>query len=428
VIPLIRSTEIEAFLARRAAQSEAGQTEVTAAVSEIIDQVRCNGDAALIALTERFDGPRLAPMQLRVSEAEIDEAVHAVGDAFMKILGEAAENIRSFAAQSLPVSRVDWRADGTLLGEKIVPLERVAVYAPGGRAAYPSSLLMGAVPARAAGVQHVVTFTPPAADGSIHAATLAAARTAGVDQIFRVGGAQSIAAAAFGTETVESVDKIVGPGNAWVAEAKRQVFGQVGIDMVAGPSEVVILADATANPAYIAADLLAQAEHDPLASSILITTEPAVAEVVRTALRRQIKTLSRRTIIMQAFKKRGAIILVDSRAQGLALVNRLAPEHLGLHIRDALNTAGAIRNAGAIFLGNHAPEAVGDYWAGPNHILPTAGTARFSSPLGMEDFIKRQSLISTSPQAIQTDGKKIIRFAEKEGLDAHANAIRIRMV
>ena len=427
MIAIIEQKDVEAFLQRREIRQWDSGEALAADVKAIIDRVRREGDAALLDFTHQWDGARLTPETLKVPDREIDEAVRIVGSEIISILQEAAANIRDFALRSLPKTWVDWRADGSVLGQKITPLGSVALYAPGGRAAYPSSLLMGAVPARAAGVERVIALTPPGPDGTVPAATLAAARTAGVDAVYRVGGAQAIAAVALGTETLPRVDKIVGPGNAYVAEAKRQLFGRVGIDMVAGPSEVVIVADDSADPVCIAADLLAQAEHDPLASSLLITADWNLAQSVAASVEAQAAALSRQAIIRQALEGQGAILLTDSLDQAVELTNSLAPEHLGLHLRDAWSLCGQFRNAGALFLGGHAPEALGDYWAGPNHILPTAGTARFASPLGVEDFVKRQSLIGTSAQAIRRDGEKIIRFAQEEGLDGHANAIRQRL-
>ncbi|MCK5148015.1 histidinol dehydrogenase [bacterium] len=427
MIPIIEAKNISSFLSRRKIRQAKTDANTAQSVSAIIDNVRKNGDAALIKLTQRFDGVVLTPDNITVSPDEIDDAVKLMGIDFMNILSEAAGNIRDFAIKSMPKSHVEWLDDGSMLGQKITPIESAAVYTPGGKAAYPSSLLMGTVPARAAGVERIIVLTPPDSRGNVNPAILAAARVAGVDNVFRIGGAQAIAAAAYGTASIKAVDKIVGPGNAFVAEAKRQVFGQVGIDMIAGPSEVVILADASADASYIAADMAAQAEHDPQASSILICSDERLAEAVNYQLKRQLTALSRQEIIIQSLNDWGAILMVSDLAEGISIINRLAPEHLGLHISDTWQVAGNIKNAGAIFLGKYSPEALGDYWAGPNHILPTAYTARFASPLGAEDFIKRQSLIAASDKMIKCHGNKIMSFAQKEGLDGHANAIKIRM-
>jgi histidinol dehydrogenase len=314
-----------------------------------------------------------------------------------------------------------------VLGQRLVPLESVGIYVPGGRAAYPSSLLMAAVPARVAGVSRIVVVSPPDERGRVNSTVLAAAGLLGIEEVYRVGGAQAIAALAFGTETIRPVDKIVGPGNAYVAEAKRQVFGICGIDMIAGPSEVVVLADETADPSFVAADLLAQAEHDPLAASIAVVTDSELADAIAKAVQDQARTLSRKAILEKSLDSWGGILLAENLDRGIDLVNRIAPEHLGLAVREPWEVLGRIRNAGAIFLGHYAPETVGDYWAGPNHILPTGGTARFASPLSTEDFYKKSNVTFYTREALEKSAGFITRIAEREGLDAHAQAVNRRL-
>ena len=427
MIPIIKKKDIPDFLERFNSRRTAAGSDVTGVVRNILQTVREKGDRALIDYTRQLDGADTGSAGLRVSGDDIVTGADETGTAFRDIIMQAAANIRTFHEKSKPETWISWEADGVLLGQRVTPLKRAGIYVPGGRAAYPSSLIMAAVPAMVAGVAEIAIVSPPDPGGLIHAPVLATAQCLGITEIYRVGGAQAIAALAWGTETIPAVDIIVGPGNAYVAEAKRQVAGTVRIDMVAGPSEVVILADEHANPDYIAADLLAQAEHDPLASSILITDSARLAAKTEKAVTVQGRTLNRRNIFEQSLKSYGAILITDHLDEGIDLVNSLAPEHLGLHVEKPWDMLGSIRNAGAVFMGAWSPETVGDYWAGPNHILPTNRTARFSSPLGTEDFLKRSSLIQYSRTALEKNGENIIRFSNMEGLDAHANAVRQRL-
>jgi histidinol dehydrogenase len=397
------------------------------AVREIIEQVRAGGDRALVELTARFDKVEL--QQLRVTEAEIASAYELVDGKFLSALREAAANIRRFHEKQTRTSWMDVQPDGTMLGQLLLPLSRVGIYVPGGKAAYPSSVLMNAIPAKVAGVGQVVMVTPPATagDAGIDPNILVAAAEAGVDEIYRVGGAQAIAALAYGTESIAAVDKIVGPGNIYVALAKRYVYGVVDIDMIAGPTEIVVLADETADPEYIAADLLSQAEHDELASSILIATDARLADAVQVELVRQLERLPKRDIAGKSLADHGVILLVDSIEQGVHVLNRLAPEHAEIMVAEPLKYLGLIQNAGSIFLGPYSSEPVGDYFAGPNHVLPTNGTARFSSPLNTDDFIKKSSVIYYSKEALLEHGENIITLAEQERLHGHAQAIRVRL-
>ncbi len=399
--------------------------EIEETVAEIIRQVRDQGDQALRAYTARFD--RVDLTELQVSAEEIQAAWESREPSFREILNQAAENIRDFHCRQLRTDIVYTRPDGVLLGQRFLPISRVGIYVPGGAAAYPSSVLMNAIPARLAGCERIVMVTPPGPEGRVNPDILAAAGAAGVGEIYRVGGAQAVAALAYGTETLPQVDKIVGPGNIYVATAKRQVFGQVAIDMIAGPSEILIIADNTANPRYVAADLLSQAEHDPLAAPVLITTERGLAEQVARELEQQLAELPRAEIARRALQGQGKIILAPYLEQAIALANRLAPEHLELCVADPLALLPLVKNAGSIFLGHDTPEALGDYWAGPNHVLPTAGTARFSSPLSVDDFIKRSSYLRFSKEALTAAAPAVTAFAEREGLEAHAASVRLRL-
>ena len=398
--------------------------DVSGPVREMIAQVRDQGDSALYALTERFDGARLET--LAVAEQEIDDAMRAVEPEFLEILREAAGNIRRYHEKQKRESFVMTEREGVVLGQKILPLERVGIYVPGGTAAYPSSVLMNAVPAQIAGVKEIIMVTPPGRDGTVNPAILAAARIAGVTRIFKLGGAQAVAALAYGTQSVPRVDKIVGPGNAYVAEAKKQVFGQVNIDMVAGPSEVLVLADQNSNPAHVAADLLSQAEHDTMASAVLVTDSAELAQKVSEEVERQLETLERREIARASVEANGKIILVDDMHEAMAVSNRIAPEHLELCLDDPFAWLGLVQNAGSVFLGRYNPEPMGDYFSGPNHTLPTMGTARFYSPLSVDDFIKKMQFSYYTREALEQDWKKVSRFARKEGLTAHARAVEIR--
>ncbi|MEJ8548685.1 histidinol dehydrogenase [Brevibacillus borstelensis] len=404
---------------------EAGTQQQRQAVQAILAEVRQKGDEAVRAYTERFDKVRLE--QFRVSGAEYREAEELVSSEVKAALEEAAENIRDYHQRQVRQSWFAARESGTLLGQIVRPLKRVGLYVPGGTAAYPSSVLMNAVPAKIAGVPEVVITTPPGADGKINPAILVAARIAGVTEMYKAGGAQAIAALTYGTEQIKQVDKIVGPGNIFVALAKREVFGLVSIDMVAGPSEIVVLADETANPRYVAADLLSQAEHDPMSAAVLVTSSQSLAEATALELERQLADLPRRSIAEAALRDFGAILLVQDLDEGFAVVNRLAPEHLEIMVENPFDQLGKVENAGAIFLGPYSSEPVGDYFAGTNHVIPTNGTARFSSPLSVDDFIKKSSVVSYSKQDLRENGRKIVELAEQEGLHAHGRAILERL-
>lgn len=396
-----------------------------AGIREILNTVRREGDAALRRLTAQFD--RVQLQELRLSYKEMDEALHHVSEDFVKALRQAVKRIYAYHERQLLPSSLITEEDGTVLGQLVRPLERVGVYVPGGRAAYPSTVLMTVIPARVAGVSEIVMMTPPGPEGKVDPSILVAAREAGVTEIWKVGGAQAIGALAYGTESVRKVDKIVGPGNRYVALAKREVYGLVDIDMIAGPSEVVIITDESADPAYVAADLLAQAEHDPLASAVLLTTCKELATQVILELKFQCRDLKRHQIVKASLQKRGAICITTNLDEAINTANQLAPEHLQLMVKQPWNWVGKIKHAGAIFLGTHSPEAIGDYIAGPSHVLPTNGTARFFSPLGVDDFVKKSSLIAYSQEGLQRDGAAAMLLAEKEGLDAHAASIRARL-
>ena len=398
---------------------------VTDIVADIIANVRENGDKALIEYCEKFDKAKLTSLQ--VTKAEVEEAVAAVDPAFLEILQKAAANIRKFHSRQVRNSFIINDEDGIVMGQKIIPVDRAGLYVPGGTAAYPSTVLMDSIPAKIAGVRELVMVTPPNAEGKVNPVILAAAWVAGVDKIFKVGGAQAVAALAYGTESIPRVDKIVGPGNAFVAEAKRQVFGQVSIDMIAGPSEILIVADGTCNPRYVAADLLSQAEHDILASAVLVTDSPALAQAVQEELEVQIPLLERQEIARASIDRNGKIILTDSIPQAIEISNRIAPEHLELCLDNPFDYLDSVRHAGSIFMGKYCPESLGDYFAGPNHTLPTSGTARFSSPLGVDDFIKKTQFTYYTRDALQKVAQEVATFAQAEGLTAHAKSAVIRM-
>lgn len=408
---------------------EYGTPEQNESALTIVADVKAEGDAALLRYTERHDGVKLDASSLRVTQAEIEAAYGKVDAAFLEAIREAAANIRAFHEKQIRNSWMDVQPDGTMLGQIMRPLQRVGVYVPGGKAAYPSSVLMNVIPAQVAGVPEIVMVTPPATGGKegIDPYILVAAAEAGVRELYRVGGAQAIAALAYGTETIAPVDKICGPGNIYVALAKRAVFGAVDIDSIAGPSEIVVLADDGADAAYIAADLLSQAEHDEMASSILVTPSVRLAQAVAAEVERQLKELPREAIARSSIDNYGAALLVDSLEEGIDVVNKLAPEHLEVLTEDPMRLLGFIRNAGAIFLGPYSSEPVGDYFAGPNHIIPTNGTARFSSPVNVDDFMKKSSLIYYSKEALMANGDKIMTLARHEGLEGHARAIEIRL-
>ncbi|MEK3807076.1 histidinol dehydrogenase [Bacillus sp. FSL H8-0547] len=395
------------------------------AVKSIIEKVKQKGDAALFAFTEKFDGVSLSG--LKVTEAETQAAYQELDQETADIIREAAANIRSFHEKQKRESWMTYKEDGTMLGQKITPLDAAGVYVPGGTAAYPSSVLMNVIPAQAAGVKRIVLVSPPNKEGTLPAGVLVAAKELGVEEIYKAGGAQAVAALAYGTETIRPVDKITGPGNIYVALAKREVFGDVAIDMIAGPSEIVVLADKTAVPGEVAADLLSQAEHDALASSVLVTDSMELAEAVSSEVQKQLQTLPRREIASASIENYGYIYVADSLDEAVAAVNELAPEHLEILTENPMEMVGSIRHAGAIFLGRYSSEPVGDYFAGPNHVLPTNGTARFSSPLSVDDFIKKTSIISYSEKAFAQSAEKIAAFARLEGLEAHARAIEERL-
>ena len=393
---------------------------VTDTVAEILAQVRTRGDQALKEYTERFDGPRLD--SLLVSEQEMEEALAAVEPDFLRVLEKAAANIRKFHSRQVRNSFVLNEENGVVLGQKVMPVDRAGLYVPGGTAAYPSTVLMDLIPAKIAGVAEVVITTPPGRDGRINPAILAAARVGGADRIVKAGGAQAIAALAFGTESVPKVDKIVGPGNAFVAEAKRQVYGQVSIDMIAGPSEILVVADGKSNPRHLAADLLSQAEHDRVASAVLVTDSEPLALAVQAEIERQLPLLEREEIARTSIENNGKIILTENLAAAIDAANEIAPEHLELCVDNPFDYLDRVRHAGSVFLGRNCPEALGDYLAGPNHTLPTQGTARFSSPLSVDDFVKKTQFIYYSREALNRVAEDVALFARKEGLTGHARS------
>jgi len=395
-------------------------------VAQILGAVRESGDQALLEFTERFDGVSLRAEDLPVTVREFEAAVEAVGESTVRSLRYAAERIARFHEACAPRSWDMTDANGSRLGQDVRPLDRVAVYIPGGRAAYPSTVLMTVMPARVAGVREIVLLSPPGPGGSLNATVLAAARIAGVTEAYRVGGAQAIAAAAFGTRTIQRVDKVVGPGNIYVALAKSQVFGEVGIDMIAGPSEVVVVADAAADPSFIAADLLAQSEHDPMARAVLLTPVPELVEAVAHETERQLRNLPRQDIARQALEANGALVLTESLDDAVRVVNGLAPEHLELLVGEPRALLASVRNAGAVFLGRFTPEIVGDYVAGPNHVLPTGGTARFASALSTEDFMKRMSVIEYSSRGLSEAEPHLTELSRLEGLHGHGAAATVR--
>ena len=395
-------------------------------VAEIVEKVKSEKDAALFAYTEKFDKCVLNADTIHVTREEIEEAYTKVDAALVEVMKKACQNIRIYHEKQLRNSWFDAKEDGTILGQKITALDKVGVYVPGGKAAYPSSVLMNVIPAKVAGVNQIVMTTPPGSDGKVNPGTLVAADIAGVDVIYKVGGAQAIAALAFGTESIPKVDKIVGPGNIFVALAKKAVYGYVSIDSIAGPSEILVLADETANPRYVAADLLSQAEHDELASAILITTDEKLAESVSAQVDIFVAELSRTEIMQKSLDNYGYILIAQNMDEAIQTANEIASEHLEILTKDPFAVMTKIRNAGAIFLGEYSSEPLGDYFAGPNHVLPTNGTAKFFSPLNVDDFIKKSSIISYSREALERVHKDIELFAEKEGLTAHANSIKVR--
>ncbi len=401
-------------------------TEYEGRVNAIVTDVRERGDKAVFAYTRQFDGADISSDNVKVTDAEIESAYEQVDKKLLSVIRRAKKNIFAYHEKQKQYSWYDSEESGILLGQKVTPLSCAGVYVPGGKAVYPSSVLMNVIPAKVAGVDRIIMTTPPDADGIVPASTLVAAREAGVDEIYKVGGAQAIAAMAFGTESIPKTDKIVGPGNIYVALAKKAVFGYVSIDSIAGPSEILVLADETANPKFVAADLLSQAEHDEMASAILITTSDKLAEAVSAEIEKFTSVLSRKDIILKSLENYGYILVAETMDEAIEAVNDIASEHLEIVTQNAFEIMTKIRNAGAIFIGEYSSEPLGDYFAGPNHVLPTNGTARFFSPLGVDDFIKKSSIISYSKEALQPVYQEIVQFAECEQLTAHANSIRVR--
>lgn len=401
------------------------ETDVAGIVSQIISNVRKNGDQALFEYCERFDRAKLDALE--VTTQELDDAMQAVPQELIRILEAAAANIRKYHQAQVRNSYVINDINGVVMGQKVIPMDRVGIYVPGGTAAYPSTVLMDSIPAKIAGCGEIVMVTPPGKDCKVNPAILAAAKIAGIDRVFKVGGAQAVAALAYGTESVPRVDKIVGPGNAFVAEAKRQVFGQVAIDMIAGPSEILVVADGTANPAYVAADLLSQAEHDKLASAVLVTDSAELAEKVQSQIEVQLAKLEREEIARASIDANGKIIVADTLDAAIEIANAIAPEHLELCVDNPFDYLDKIRHAGSIFMGKYCPEALGDYLAGPNHTLPTSGTARFSSPLSVDDFVKKSQFSYFTADALKQVARDVAYFAETEGLTAHARSAMIRL-
>lgn len=401
-------------------------TEYESRVADIITAVREKKDAAVFGYTKQFDGADITAENVKVTEAEIKEAYEKVDEKLLAVIRKAKENIRIYHEKQKRYSWFDSEESGIILGQKVTPIQTAGVYVPGGKAVYPSSVLMNVIPAKVAGVNRIIMTTPPEADGSVYASTLVAAKEAGVDEIYKAGGAQAVAAMAFGTESIPKVDKIVGPGNIYVALAKKAVFGYVSIDSIAGPSEILVLADKTANPKFVAADLLSQAEHDELASAILITTSKELAANVSKEIDAFTKALSRKEIILKSLENYGYILVANTMEEAIDAANDIASEHLEIVTKNAFEVMTKIRNAGAIFIGEYSSEPLGDYFAGPNHVLPTNGTAKFFSPLGVDDFIKKSSIISYSREALAPVYQDIVQFAECEKLTAHANSIRVR--
>ena len=395
-------------------------------VNEIVEAVKANGDQAVFEYTKKFDGAELTPENIRVTQEEIEEAYKQVDTEVLEVIRKAIVNIRTYHEKQKQYSWFDSKPDGTILGQKVTPLTRVGVYVPGGKAAYPSSVLMNILPAKVAGVEQIVMVTPPGKDGKVNPGTLVAANEAGADVVYKVGGAQAVAALAFGTATIPKVDKIVGPGNIFVALAKKAVYGYVSIDSIAGPSEILVIADETANPRYVAADLFSQAEHDELASAILVTVSEELADKVSAEVDAFVEQLSRKSILEKSLENYGYILIAEDLDQAVEIANEIASEHLEIVTRNPFEVMTKIKNAGAIFLGEYSSEPLGDYFAGPNHVLPTNGTAKFFSPLSVDDFIKKSSIIYYSRQALEPVKDDIIKFAESESLTAHANSIKVR--
>ena len=421
----IDSKDVQALSAYLESREAGVDQQMNAKVLDIIEQVRTRKDDALLEYTEKFDHVKLD--SLIMSEEEIEAVMSKVDASLIADLKEAAENIACYHEKQLQEGYEIQKEDGVYLGQRVIPLERVGVYVPGGRAAYPSTVLMNVIPAKIAGVKEIVMVTPPSADGSVDPVIAAAAHIAGVTRICKVGGAQAVAALAYGTQSIPRVDKIVGPGNAYVACAKRLVYGKVDIDMIAGPSEILVIADKGADPEYVAADMISQAEHDPMASSILITDDETLVEKVEEALQRQSDALPRQEIIAQSLSNYGTVMVCDTIEECIEKANAIAPEHLELMVQDARSWLPHVRNAGSVFLGYYTCESIGDYFGGCNHVLPTNGTARFASALSCDSFIKKSSYLHYSKEALQRDGGKIMNIAHHESLDGHANAVKVRM-
>lgn len=421
----IDSKDVQALSAYLESREAGVDQQMNAKVLDIIEQVRTRKDDALLEYTEKFDHVKLD--SLIMSEEEIEAVMSKVDVSLIADLKEAAENIACYHEKQLQEGYEIQKEDGVYLGQRVIPLERVGVYVPGGRAAYPSTVLMNVIPAKIAGVKEIVMVTPPSADGSVDPVIAAAAHIAGVTRICKVGGAQAVAALAYGTQSIPRVDKIVGPGNAYVACAKRLVYGKVDIDMIAGPSEILVIADKGADPEYVAADMISQAEHDPMASSILITDDETLVEKVEEALQRQSDALPRQEIIAQSLTRYGTVMVCDTIEECIEKANAIAPEHLELMVQDARSWLPLVRNAGSVFLGYYTCESIGDYFGGCNHVLPTNGTARFASALSCDSFIKKSSYLHYSKEALQRDGGKIMNIAHHESLDGHANAVKVRM-
>lgn len=426
MVPILTAENAKELERRVMERSQLQNDEISARVKEIVRRVKEEGDAALFDYTARFDHADINADNVLVTREEIEAAYAAAEPAWLEAMKEAAKRITAFHEKQKQNTWIDFQPE-IALGQKITPLQRVGVYVPGGTAAYPSSVLMNVLPAKVAGVEEIIMVTPPGKDGGVsYPLALVAADLAGADKIYKVGGAQAVAALAFGTESIPQVDKITGPGNIYVANAKREVFGHVGIDMVAGPSEVLVVADDTADPRYVAADLLSQAEHDPMAAAILVTDSAALAEKVDAELARQTALLPRQDIVRRSLEAYGTIVVTANLDDAVAIANRIAPEHMELCVADPYGLMAKVRNAGAIFLGHWSPEPLGDYLAGPNHVLPTSGTARFSSPLNVDDFVKKSSIICCTRAELEKVSDQVILLAQREGLDAHANAVAIR--
>lgn len=422
----LTDSSIKDILKNLLKRSTGNYPQYEATVAEIIDNVKNNGDKAIFEYTSKFDHFDLTKENIKVTKEEIEEAYGLVDDEYISVMKHAKENIKAYHEKQVRNTWIDTKPDGSILGQRISPIESVGTYVPGGKAAYPSSVLMNIIPAKVAGVSKIVMVTPPNKDGKVNPGTLVSADIAGVDEIYKLGGAQAIAALAFGTESVPKVDKITGPGNIFVALAKKAVYGTVGIDSIAGPSEIVVLADETANPKYVAADLLSQAEHDELASAILVTTSRVLADKVSIEVDNFLKELSRSEIISKSLDNFGYILIAENMDMAIDAVNAIASEHLEILTKEPFITMTKIKNAGAMFLGEYSSEPLGDYFAGPNHILPTNGTSRFFSPLSVDDFIKKSSIIAFSREGLENVHKEVELFAKNEGLTAHANSIHVR--